>query len=160
MSEAGFRLVEPDDHLYATLVRRFDAWNRCQSDWGWETFGLALYDRGSLQAGGRGIVNMGLVEIRGLWVEPELRGRGIGRKLLAAIEAEAMRRGCTRAALDTYSWQAPTFYERAGWRRFGTLEYPNGASRHWFVKELHVPEVDGPEADGPESDGPESDGDA
>ncbi|HET7410995.1 MAG TPA: GNAT family N-acetyltransferase, partial [Paracoccaceae bacterium] len=122
----------------AELARRFDAWNRRQTDWNWATFSVALREDGRLLAAGRGIVNMGLVEIRGLWVEPALRGRGIGRRLLAAIEAEAARRGCIRAALDSYSWQAPGFYERAGWRRFAVLDYPNGTSRHWFVKELQA----------------------
>jgi GNAT superfamily N-acetyltransferase len=145
MSVVEFELVAPDDELYAEIARRFDAWNRSRAGWDWSTFSLALREDGRLRAAGRGIVNMGLVEIRGLWVEPELRGRGIGRRLLAAIEAEAARRGCTRAALDSYSWQAPGFYERLGYRRFATLDYPNGTSRHWFVKEL---------GDGEESEGP------
>jgi len=136
VSVAEFELVAPDDELYAQVARRFDAWNRSQTDWDWATFSMALREEDRLLAAGRGIVNMGLVEIRGLWVDPALRGRGIGRRLLAAIEAEAARRGCTRAALDSYSWQAPDFYERAGWQRFASLEYPNGTSRHWFVKEL------------------------
>ena len=136
MSVAEFELVAPDDELDSQVARRFDAWNRSQTGWDWSTFSLALREEGRLLAAGRGIVNMRLVEIRGLWVDPGLRGRGIGRRLLAAIEAEAARRGCTRAALDSYSWQAPGFYERAGWRRFATLDYPNGTSRHWFVKEL------------------------
>ncbi len=134
--EPVFDLVAPDDALYAEIARRFDDWNRQQTGWDWATFSLALSEGGRVLAAGRGVTNMGLVEIRGLWVEPELRCRGIGRRLLAALEAEAVRHGCTRAALDSYSWQAPGFYERLGYSRFGTLDYPNGTRRHWFVKEL------------------------
>ena len=138
MSIFDFQLISRDDKLYADIVRRFERWNRQETDWNWETYTIALIDRRRLLAAGRGIVNMGLVEIRGVWVEPEWRGRGVGRQLMAEIEAEAMRRGCTRAALDSYSWQAPGFYERLGWQCFGVLEYPNGTSRHWFVKELRT----------------------
>lgn len=148
MSVASFELVAPDDALYAEVARRLDAWNRRQTDWDWATFSLVLREDGRLGAAARGIVNMGLVEIRGVWVEPAMRGRGLGRRLLAALEAEAARRGCTRAALDSYSWQAPSFYERLGYRRFATLDYPNGTARHWFVKEL-VDEKGLSEAGGP-----------
>lgn len=131
-----FEVAAPDDALYGEIARRFDAFNRAHTGWEWATFSLALREGDRVLAAGRGVTNMGLVEVRGLWVEPELRGRGIGRRLLAALEAEAVRRGCTRAALDSYSWQAPGFYERLGYRCFGTLGYPNGTRRHWFVKEL------------------------
>ncbi len=79
---------------------------------------------------------MGLVEIRGLWVEPAARGRGIGSRLLAAIEAEARHRGCSRAALDSYGFQAPGFYAARGYREWGRLDYPGGTCRHYFVKDL------------------------
>lgn len=132
----GFELVAPDDAIYAEVARRFDAWNRTVSGWDWTIFSIVLRENGRIVAAGRGVTNMGLVEIRGLWVEAGLRGRGVGRRLLAAIEAEAVRRGCARAALDSYDWQAPGFYERLGYRRFATLAYPDGAERHYFEKDL------------------------
>ena len=79
---------------------------------------------------------MGLVEIRGVWIDPTLRGTGMGRALMAALEAEAMQRGATRAALDTYSWQAVGFYLKLGYREFGVLDYPNGTRRHFMTKDL------------------------
>lgn len=133
---AEFELIAPDDQVYAEIARRFDAWNRSRTDWDWATFSLALRHGDRLVAAGRGVTNMGLVEIRGVWIDPPLRGRGMGRRLLTAIETEALRRGCVRAALDSYSWQAPGFYERLGYRRFGTLRYPNGVERHYFEKDL------------------------
>jgi GNAT superfamily N-acetyltransferase len=132
----AFELVEPDDAVYADIARRFDAHNRARSDWHWTSFSLVLRRSGSITAAGRGVTNMGLVEIRGLWVEPAARGLGIGSRLLAAIEAEARRRGCSRAALDSYGFQAPGFYTARGYREWGTLDYPDGTRRHYFVKDL------------------------
>lgn len=131
-----FETVEPDDAVYAEIARRFDRENRRHTNWNWTSFSLALRRESRIVAAGRGVTNLGLVEIRGLWVDPEMRRLGIGRRLLAAIEEEAVRRGCSRAALDTYDWQAPQFYLAQGYREWGCLEMPNGTVRHFFVRDL------------------------
>ena len=133
---AGFEVVQPDGALYADITRRFEGYNRAHTNWGADVFSVAQFRNGRAIAAARGIINMGLVEIRGVWIDPELRGTGLGRALMAALEAEAMRRGATRAALDTYSWQAIGFYERLGYRGYGVLDYPNGTRRHFLVKDL------------------------
>jgi ribosomal protein S18 acetylase RimI-like enzyme len=41
------------------------------------------------------------------------------------------------AAYNTYSFQAPGFYRKLGFRSFGLIRnYPRGASRIFFVKPL------------------------
>ena len=131
-----FEIVEPDGELYSDIVRRFEAHNRAHTNWSAQTFSIVQRDGGRVVAAARGVVNMGLVEIRGVWVNPDLRGRGIGRALMEALEGEAQRRGATRAALDTYSWQAVGFYLRLGYREFGVLDYPNGERRHYLAKDF------------------------
>jgi GNAT superfamily N-acetyltransferase len=72
-----------------------------------------------------------------LWVSDACRGQGAGTALLAAAEAEARRRGCTRAHLDTISFQARPFYEKLGWTLFGTLDdYPPGHTRYYLQKDI------------------------
>ncbi|MEW6488523.1 MAG: GNAT family N-acetyltransferase [Thermodesulfobacteriota bacterium] len=58
---------------------------------------------------------VGLVE--DVVVAPEHRGRGLGRRLLAALEAWALERGLTRLQLLADRDNAPAFafYEKAGW---------------------------------------------
>jgi GNAT superfamily N-acetyltransferase len=55
------------------------------------------------------------------YVRPELRGRGIGRKLVAAIEAAAQRLGFKR--LYAGSGRAASLFERAGWHMLERLSY-------------------------------------
>lgn len=66
--------------------------------------------------------------VNDLVVTEPMRGRGIGRALLAAAEALARKRGCFRMSLETANWRVEThrFYERQGW-------VDNGK---WFVKLL------------------------
>jgi hypothetical protein len=53
------------------------------------------------------------------------------------MEAEAIRRGCHGAFLDTFSYQARPFYEKLGYEVFGTLEdYPPGHQRFYMRKRL------------------------
>ena len=66
-----------------------------------------------------------------------LRGTGLGSRLLQAFEDEARRRGCLNAVLYTISFQAPGFYEKNGWVRFGEiLCAPEGSSRVFMSKRL------------------------
>lgn len=72
-----------------------------------------------------------------LWVKDELRGQGYGHRLLARAEDEARQRGATNAYLDTFSFQAPDFYERHGYQVFGELqEFPPGHQRYFLTKKL------------------------
>jgi len=72
-----------------------------------------------------------------LWVADELRGRGHGHRLLMAAEHEARQRGAKNAYLDTFSFQAPDFYERHGYRVFGELQdFPPGYQRYFLKKQL------------------------
>lgn len=72
-----------------------------------------------------------------MWVKDELRGRGYGQRLLAMAEEEARRRGAKHVYLDTFSFQAPEFYKKYGYRVFGELaDFPAGHTRYFMTKEL------------------------
>jgi GNAT superfamily N-acetyltransferase len=66
-----------------------------------------------------------------------LRGHGLGSRIMALAEDEARRRGCTSAVVYTVAFQAPGFYERHGYRRFGEIAAPpDGATRIFLSKRL------------------------
>ncbi len=72
-----------------------------------------------------------------LWVDESVRKGGYGSTLMAEAEAEARRRGCRHAHLDTLSFQALPFYERLGYTVFGTLDdLPEGHQRYFLKKAL------------------------
>lgn len=49
------------------------------------------------------------------------------------------QRGCKYAFVDTFSFQAPAFYEKHGYREVFTLEdYPYTEKRHYYTKDLAV----------------------
>jgi GNAT superfamily N-acetyltransferase len=72
-----------------------------------------------------------------LWVQESFRGEGYGDTLLATAEQEAVKRGCKYAYLDTFSFQAPDFYQERGYVIFGELiDFPQGYSRFFLKKDL------------------------
>ena len=78
-----------------------------------------------------------LLMIDRLWVAEEQRGKGLGRRLLLAVEQEGRRQGARRAELNTFGFQAPGFYEKMGYRQFGVLKPAVGEWGHYFfVKDL------------------------
>ena len=75
--------------------------------------------------------------IQYLFVAEHLRREGVGSKLLKAAEQEALRRGCRYAFVDTFSFQAPMFYKKHGYKEAFTLnDYPYTGKRHYYTKEL------------------------
>ncbi len=55
-------------------------------------------------------------ELQQLAIASHCRGLGVGTQLMDRFEAEASSRGCTLVYLDTFSFQAPAFYGRRGYR--------------------------------------------
>lgn len=133
---AKFELIEPDNETYAELSGRFGEYNSAHSTWKWQSYCIVQQVGDRIVAGGRGIINMGALEVRGLWVDENMRGGGVGALLLTAIENEARRRGATKAMLYTFSWQAELFYQRAGYSVFSRFDYPDGFQRIDLQKDL------------------------
>ena len=84
-----------------------------------------------------GRTSLGLLFIDLVFLPDELRGGGLGSRILKLAEDEGRRRGCRAAMLYTISFQAPRFYERHGWRVFGEIACdPPGTSRIFMTKTL------------------------
>jgi GNAT superfamily N-acetyltransferase len=90
---------------------------------------------GEIVGGLVGRTSLGLLFIDLVYLPAELRGAGLGSRILRMAEEEAVRRGCCGAVLYTINFQAPGFYERHGWREFGRVPcQPAGTSRVFMTK--------------------------
>jgi len=94
---------------------------------------------GTLVAGIDGFTWGGYAHVEVLWVSEPLRGKGLGRTLLEAAEAEARERGCSSIVLSSHEFQAPGFYASLGYHPVGVTEdTPVGYREVHFQKRLAV----------------------
>ena len=71
------------------------------------------------------------------FIPDALRNKGFGTKLLEKAETYARNQGSYGIWVDTFSFQAPGFYEKAGYEKFGELaNFPPGHSRIFYRKML------------------------
>ena len=72
-----------------------------------------------------------------LWIAPEFRGKGLGRRLMGHAEEFARSQGLQGLWLWTQSWQAEGFYRQLGYSQFTRFDdFPKGHSRIGFRKKL------------------------
>ena len=81
----------------------------------------------------------GFGELKRMFVSPQGRGRGVGRQLVALLEAEARARGCGLLTLETgpYQAEALALYAQCGFTRRGPFgDYPDDPLSVFMEKPL------------------------
>ena len=69
-----------------------------------------------------------------LWVDESLRGKGYGKQLLEHIEEIAQKNKCNLIQLDTFSFQAPNFYQKYGYEIIGVIEeHPTKDHKQYYL---------------------------
>jgi GNAT superfamily N-acetyltransferase len=129
----------PDPCVREAIAGALGAFNTARAGPGeWRPLAVLIDDGlGAVTGGLWGVTSYGWLCIELLFVPAPARGRGLGSELVAQAETEALARGCRRAWVDTFEFQARGFYERLGYRLFGELpDYPAGSSRFFLQKTL------------------------
>jgi len=103
----------------------------------WQEVAVFVRDAAGTVLGGLyGETYGGWLFIRYLVMPEGARHAGLGRQVMALAEDVARRRGCHSAWLDTFSFQAPGFYQKLGYEEFGRIHLPPVGERLFFRKAL------------------------
>lgn len=141
MSEA-YEVVaveRPEESAWGIIGRGLDEFNKQQAgDYAYQRLCYAVQSPdGEIAGGVVAMIYWDWLYVDLMWVREDLRVRGYGSRLLTLVEDEARKRGARHVHLDTFSFQAPDFYKRHGYRVFGELsEYPAGYRRYYLTKDL------------------------
>ncbi|MGE7612235.1 GNAT family N-acetyltransferase [Paenibacillus sp. NPDC101420] len=101
----------------------------------YEEINLCLKDdNGDIVAGINSAICWNWMEIGILWVDDNYRSQGYGKRLLEEAEKVAKAKKCTFIKLDTFSFQAPEFYKKYGYKVIATIEDAPLGSKHFYYK--------------------------
>jgi ribosomal protein S18 acetylase RimI-like enzyme len=104
----------------------------------YEEINLCLKDeKDKVIAGLNSAICWNWMEIDILWVDDEFRGKGYGKILLDEAEHIAKTNACTFIKLNTFSFQAPEFYKKYGYKEIAIIENaPLGRKHYYFKKDI------------------------
>jgi GNAT superfamily N-acetyltransferase len=127
------------DEFRKKLVARIDAFN--QGKMGptrWKALSLeAKNTQGKLVGGLTGFTYLGWLYVDILFVEERYRGQGLGSRLMRTAESWAKKHGYGYVHLSSFSFQAPGFYKKLGYKIHGKLgPFPKGHIRFYFKKKI------------------------
>jgi GNAT superfamily N-acetyltransferase len=121
----------------AELIRRVRAFNfERVGEYRFAPLAAVAHDAdGELVGGAGGTIGLRWLHVDVMWVAESQRGRDLGSRLLARLEALAIERGARRAHVETTSFQALDFYRKHGYEVFGQLEdFPEGHTYFYLKK--------------------------
>ena len=124
MNDELFLDWSPDSRDYTALLQRLASANLVNGGpSGYRNLAVIVRDpdTGEAISGIWGAILYGWLFVELLYVAESDRRRGLGSRLLAAVENAARQQGCAGAWLSTYAFQAPGFYEKNGYDQFAGL---------------------------------------
>jgi DNA-binding MarR family transcriptional regulator/GNAT superfamily N-acetyltransferase len=100
-------------------------------------FLVAFVDGESVACGAVKAISSGVGSLKRMWVSDAVRGLGIGRRMLEALEAQARELGLTTLRLETNRTlqEAIRLYRSAGFREVAPFN-DDPYAHHWFEKRL------------------------
>ncbi|MCB1114748.1 MAG: GNAT family N-acetyltransferase [Chlamydiia bacterium] len=103
-----------------------------------ESFGIFIKDDDDKLLGGiTGVRLYGCCHIDTLWLKPDLRGQGLGRKLVDKALSQAKDHGCTFSTVHTMDFEARPFYESLGFHvEYERTGYEKDSVMYLLRKEL------------------------
>jgi GNAT superfamily N-acetyltransferase len=120
------------------IIKGLMAYNtQAVGKWDFQCISVTLRHRGAIVGGLAADTYLQWMFIALFWIDEKFRGRGFGSKIIRAAEKEARKRGVKHVYVDTFSFQAPGFYKKLGYREYGRLNgFPAGHHRSWLTKAL------------------------
>lgn len=132
--------LSPDDSEIASIYEGLKEFNLSQlPDLQEHTLGIFVRDANQKILGGLIAKHIYTsIHINYLWLSPSIRHQGFGNTLLDKLETYGLAQKAERLFVDTYSFQAPSFYEKCGFTETGRyINFPKaGIDKIFYSKTI------------------------
>ena len=91
---------------------------------------------GIVLGGASGTIFYGSLYVDMLWLKKELRGQGLGKKLMMEAEKIGRERQCTFVTLNTMDWEALSFYQKLGYQIEFVREGYTNESKMYMLRKI------------------------
>ncbi len=130
-------VVNANDVLILSAGKSRDAYLKKKMD-PLKFFGIFIKNKAGEVLGGITFYTYyGCLHIDMLYVREELRGQGLGRKLVLDAEKVGLKNGSLFATVSTMDFEAPLFYEKLGYEmEFIREGFQNNSKMYIFRKKI------------------------
>ena len=133
-------LSASDKESEAAILAELKAYNTARfGASNWQELTISIRDDDGKVIGGLvGHTARGWLYTSLLFIPEEMRGKGLGPKLLALAEEEALKRGCKGAYIDTMNVDALSVYQACGYSIFGQIEDFGESGALTYLKKILI----------------------
>jgi len=134
----------PTEEEVDLIHARLEQYNRQQTNGEYDEPGAEI---GLVLKGPEGTVIGGItastifrvMHLEAFWVSKEHRKQGHGSRLVLQAEQIGFEKGCIASQTQSFSFQAPEFYQKIGYQVLGIYDgYPDGITEYTLMKKLRL----------------------
>ncbi|MBN1135838.1 MAG: GNAT family N-acetyltransferase [Anaerolineae bacterium] len=121
---------------------RLEQYNRAQTHGEYDQPGIEIGlvlrgSDGSVVGGVTASTMLRVMHLEALWVAKEYRNLGHASRLVLRAERIGLEKGCIASQTQSFSFQAPGFYQKIGYTVLGIYDgYPDGITEYTLMKRL------------------------
>jgi GNAT superfamily N-acetyltransferase len=150
----------PTEEEASFVHQKLEEYNRAQTNGEYDKPGMEIglvlkSPEGTVVGGITAITMLRVMHLEALWVAEEYRDRDHGSRLVLEAERLGFEKGCIAVQTQSFSFQAPGFYQKLGYHVLGIYDgYPNGITEYTLMKRLpsrHQPPAGGTGGPGDEA---------
>ena len=97
-----------------------------------------VYDNNEVIGGALGYIKLGWYYLTDFYIDKKYRDKGIGSEIIKRIEKFAMDNDALGVRIDSWSFQAPEFYQKLGYIVWGKFDdCPPGTTHYYLYKRFN-----------------------
>ena len=101
-------------------------------------FNIGLFLDDICIGGALGMIYFNWYHLSDFWIDEKYRNKGLGSKIMEEIEKIVKENNALGIKVDSWDYQAPSFYEKLGYKKWAEFkDCPPGTIHYYFYKKIN-----------------------